>query len=261
LRVFRASRRYFHLEATVWACRQSATALGIVFSLVLLSSLQSAASEAASGADRTIEKVAREVFAERWPELRAGALEVWGWLQALEVIAVATFLLGAILSWTLLRLRWEARWYMVSDECLRIREGLLRTHERTMTVANIQNLTIRRGPLQKLFRIADLEVRTAGGGAPASGDEHGEASHDLHVARFRGVDDAEALRDRIQAALLRHRDSGLGDPDERGHEDLAPALSPAVLPAAQELVREARRLRATVETLERPRAVPRAPAP
>lgn len=254
LRVFHASRRYFRLKATGWALRHAAAAVGILISLALLSAVERVA--VMTSDNRGLEMVARDVFASRWPQVRTGAVAIWGWVEAFEVLAVAAFLVGAALSWALLELDWEARWYMVSDESLRIREGLLRTHERTMTVANIQNLTIRRGPLQKLFRIADLEVRTAGGGAPDFGDAHERRSHDLHVGLFRGIEDVEALRDRIQASLLLHRDSGLGDPDEGSGETPAPPASPLLLPAAQELLSATRGLRAALETLaeERGRA-------
>lgn len=247
LQVFHASRRYLHLKTTGWALRHAVAALGILISLAFLAAVERAA--VASADNRGLETLARDVFGQRWPALRAGAIGIWGWVEAFEVLAVATFLVGLALSWALLKLDWEARWYLVSDESLRIREGLLRTHERTMTVANIQNLTIRRGPIQKFFRIADLEVRTAGGGGPAPPTDHQDLEQDLHVVRFRGIDDAEALRDRIQAALLRHRDSGLGDPDEGSGEAAAPPASPRLLPAAEELLRETRELRAALETL------------
>jgi membrane protein YdbS with pleckstrin-like domain len=257
LHVFHASRRYFRLRASFWALRQAAATVGILFSLVLLATVKRVA--VMTSHNRGLEMAARDVFASHWPQVRAGAVAIWGWVEAFEVLAVAVFLVGAALSWALLELDWEARWYMVSDESLRIREGLLRTHERTMTVANIQNLTIRRGPLQKIFRIADLEVRTAGGGAPELGEEHEGPGRDLHVGRFRGIEDVEALRDRIQASLLRHRDSGLGDPDEVGDPDggsgETPALParPLLLPAAQELLHATRGLRAALETLAQER--------
>jgi hypothetical protein len=172
-------------------------------------------------------------------------------------VALGLFAVNVWWTWQLLRLDWEARWYMVSDESLRIREGLFRTHERTMTVANIQNVSVRRGPLQKLLGIADVEVQTAGGGAARKSAQRGRHGHDdLHVGRFRGIDDAEALRDRIQAAMRRHRGSGLGDPDEpivAAPPAFAPAFAPArasggdLAAACEELLREARGLRRAAE--------------
>jgi hypothetical protein len=255
LLTFRASRRHFYLQAAGWGLRQLAALVGIVVSLIFLGFFETTAFDLP--ASRALDKVAERFFRMSWVELQAKVAEVWPWVVAVETVAITAFVVGLWLSWTVLRLDWEARWYMVSDECLRIREGLFRTHERTMTVANIQNLSVRRGPLQKLLGIADLEVQTAGGGAASGLHGHRRPGQgtDLHVGRFRGVDDAEALRDRIHAALLRHRDSGLGDPDELvaaapvADEPVAvaaPAASGGLDAAAAELLAESRRLRAAV---------------
>ena len=77
---------------------------------------------------------------------------------------------------------------MVSDESLRIREGLVRVPEQTMTVANIQNMRISQGPLQRLFGLAEFEVHTAGGGGKATEDDK-SATRNLHVGHFRGLGD------------------------------------------------------------------------
>jgi hypothetical protein len=117
-----------------------------------------------------------------------------------------------------------------------------------MTVANIQNLTIRQGPLQKLLGIADLEVHTAGGkhADPGEGDE---TAKNLHVGRFRGIANAAELRDRIRATLRRHRGSGLGGDAEDDEPAAVPptGLSLLASSAAAELLGEARALRATLE--------------
>ena len=247
---FRASRRRFQLHAAGWALRQGLALLGILFSIAVLAALEHAGEPIGWLGERL-----RTVFPHEWYEIQRRLLEVsgflWGYARIFEWVALGFFAVNLWLSWQLLRLDWEARWYMVSEESLRIREGLLRTHERTMTVANIQNLAIRRGPLQKLLGIADLEVRTAGGGATSKTAGQGREHDDLHTGRFRGIDDAEALRDRIQAAMLRHRGSGLGDPDEGGEAapppPAPPAASGALLAACEELLREARGLRLAAE--------------
>jgi hypothetical protein len=155
LLTFRASRRYFYLQAAGWGLRQLAALVGIVVSLVFFGFFETTATSLP--ASRAFDKVAERIFRMSWEELQARVAELWPWVVAVETLAISAFVVGLWLSWTFLRLDWEARWYMVSDECLRIREGLFRTHERTMTVANIQNLSVRRGPLQKLLGIADLE--------------------------------------------------------------------------------------------------------
>jgi hypothetical protein len=80
------------------------------------------------------------------------------------------------------------------------------------------------------------------------GKEH--QHRDLHLGFFRGVDDAEAIRDLILAHLRHLRDSGLGDPDEEleaaGVEESggAPrAQESGAVAAARELLAAARELR------------------
>ena len=90
--------------------------------------------------------------------------------------------------------------------------GILSLREKTMTFANIQNIEIRRNPLQRLLGIADVQVRTAGGGGGAA--ESGHIGESLHQASFRGVDDPEMIRTTIAERVRLHRGSGLGDPDD-----------------------------------------------
>lgn len=206
LTVFRASERYFYLGVVGWLFKQVGAFLGLLFSVALFSGgfVGLAGIDAVRGWMDEVERV------------RIGPLEVEGDLLGLvtviELFAFGTFVVQLVASAVLLRLAFEMRWYMVSDESLRIREGLWRVHEQTMTVANIQNMSVRQGPLQKLLGIADLEVQTAGGGAPPEGGH--QPGKSFHVGRFRGIDDAEGLRDRIRRVLARHRDAGLGDPED-----------------------------------------------
>ena len=137
------------------------------------------------------------------------------------------------------------RWYIVTDRSMRIREGITSIREMTMTYANVQNLTIRQGPLQRLLRISDLRVRTAGGGSDEEGEDNEEKGGSMHIGYFRGVEDAHEIRDSILTRLKQLNDAGLGDPDD---DRLAPAPATAsvgaeVLGAARDLLGEARALR------------------
>lgn len=132
-----------------------------------------------------------------------------------EVLAWVGFLAQLPFTFALIKLDFELRWYIVTDRSLRIREGILHVVEKTMTYANIQNLAIRQGPLQRILRIHDLEVKTAGGGAASQKDPYGgKMGDDLHTAYFRGVDNAAEIRMLILDRVRRHRDAGLGDPDD-----------------------------------------------
>ena len=114
-----------------------------------------------------------------------------------------------------------------------------------MTFSNIQNVSIRQGPMQRAFGISDVEVRTAGGGESAgSGDSEGQTDN-LHLGYFRGVDNAAEIRDTILTHLRRLRTGGLGDPDEPASLPSVSASEP--LDAARQVLAEARALRQALD--------------
>jgi len=115
----------------------------------------------------------------------------------LHLAAMLLFLLEATLSWVMIRLDYRNRWYILTDRCLRIREGLKTVREMTISLANIQHIALRQGPLQRLVGIADVEVRTAGGGSSDHPRHHQGDSASMHIGRLRGIADAEAVRDSI----------------------------------------------------------------
>jgi uncharacterized membrane protein YdbT with pleckstrin-like domain len=144
-----------------------------------------------------------------------------------------------------LRIDYEMRWYMVTDRSLRIREGVIGLREMTLTFANIQEISITQGPVQRLFKIHDLLVRTAGGGGAPQQQGHAAA---MHIGYFRGVDNAEEIRDLIRARLKAYKSTGLGD----GHVEVEPE-SPGGGSLSDALVKlrdETRALRDAVETAE-----------
>ena len=120
--------------------------------------------------------------------------------------------------------------------------------ERTMTFSNIQNVAIRQGPVQRLFGISDVEVRTAGGGSASPGKQHQQGMADnLHLGYFRGVENAAEIRDAILVHLKGLRSAGLGDPDEPAASDLAPDSGGGeLLAAGRQVLAEARGLRQMV---------------
>jgi len=219
--VFRAARGFFYYRLLGWALRQLVLLLSIGFGLL---SFNLAASEDVPGG---------QVF----------------WV--LELVAVSSLLLQMPITFLMIAFDFRYRWYIVTDRSLRIREGVWLVQERTMTFSNIQNISIRQGPVQRLFGIADLEVRTAGGGdQPMAGQKHSKVLDNLHVGYFRGVDNAEEIRDTILSRLRNLHASGLGDPDDPAADESPVALEAndtvpevAVLEAAHELLAEVRSLR------------------
>jgi membrane protein YdbS with pleckstrin-like domain len=229
VRVFRAAPSYFRYRAIVWGLRELGAVAGIVAYFTF--------------APWTLENaLPRRVPVGPFTMSRETVIA----LSALiETVGIATLAVQAIASFLILRLDYEQRWYIVSDRSLRIREGLVRLHEKTMTFANVQQVGIRQNPIQRWFGIADVEVRTAGGGRRAGNDER-ERGDDHHVGVLRGVTDAEAIRDLVQDRLRHYKDSGLGDPDQDQAAPRHAAASPDLAAAAAALRDEARALRETL---------------
>ncbi len=221
LRVFRAGRNFYKYKVVLWTLTQLGAIVGAVFGLLML---------------RTVE------ISHPAAALLVRLGEIIGWI---------TLAIQIPFTWAVLKLDYEMRWYIVTDRSLRIREGVASVVEKTMTFRNIQNLSIRQGPIQRALGIADVEVRTAGGGA--SGPKEGKGKgpgEELHLATFRGVDNANEIRDVIAERLRLYRDSGLGDPDDaHARHDLRSAPGEAgAIDAARELLAEARALRAAIRS-------------
>ena len=101
-----------------------------------------------------------------------------------------------------------------------------------MTFANIQEIRVNANPIEGLLGLANVEVRSAGGGGS---DEHGTPSSG-HVAKCGGADKAAAIRDLLVGRLRVYRDSGLGEKTVEAQQALA-------LSAAREVLQETRALR------------------
>jgi membrane protein YdbS with pleckstrin-like domain len=144
------------------------------------------------------------VFAEAAVEMHPAAAAV-----SVTVLLVTAFI--AVLRYFLIRLDYDMRYYVVTDRSLRIRQGALTIQESTYTFANVQNLTIRQGPMERLFGISNLHVETAGGAAASQSEEPGGTHHHGVLA---GIDNAPEVRDRILTLLRAYRDAGLGDRED-----------------------------------------------
>lgn len=175
-------------------------------------------------------------------------------IHLFEYGAILLFLVQIPFSYAAARLEFELRWYIVTDRSLRIRSGLLAMQESTMSFANLQQVSISQGPLQRFLGLADLRVQSAGGGGDAKTNHHGDES--LHTGVFHGVENAPEIRDLILDRLRHFREAGLGDPEDRStapaslaasHASSAPLASPSTdasaLAAARELLAETRALR------------------
>ena len=211
-RVFRAAPAYLKYRTVVWAI---GAALALIAGLIFLGGLN-----LALASDRSVPGFVR------------------GLVFAVSAFVFSMIVLHAIFSFAVIRLDFEKRWYTVTDRSLRIREGVLNVREMTVMFANIQNVSVMQGPIQRPLGIADLQVETAGGGGAHANQK--QLGPNLHTAWFRGIDNAEEVKQLIQERLRALKDSGLGH-----HEEMhrAPATAPAFLDALRAVHTEARALR------------------
>ncbi len=224
-RVFRAAPNYFYLLLVRWG-------IGAFAMLILAIVVTGLALGASAGAPPPVVVLLGLVAAVVW------------------LFVVIQVLFG----YAVVRLNWEMRWYMISDRAIRIREGIWSVREKTIALANIQNISVRQGPLERLLGIADVEVRTAGGGGggPRQGQHGGHqgVGEPMHIGFFRGVDNAEEIRDVVRTGVRRYRDTGLGDHDDHDDHDgseEAESHSSSSMEEAARLLHEARLLRSALE--------------
>lgn len=209
--IFRASPRYLTYLLLAWALRSAAMVLALGGLVV-----------GAGIGIVTEEKV-------WWPVFLLGGV-------------TGTFLfVFTFISYATIRLDFEMRWYVLTDRSLRIREGIAHMREVTLTLANVQDIKVSQGPLQRLLDLTDVEVDTAGGGggaaAAARGSVHG------HHGVLRGVDKGSELVAKIRSRVQQRKGTGLGDVDE--HHDESAAADPFLV-ALREVRDEAKALRAAV---------------
>lgn len=167
--------------------------------------------------------------------------------------ALLGFVLGGLViclqiaAWFLIRIDYEMRYYIVTDRSLRVRQGAWTVREMTITYANVQNIRVVQGPLERLFGIWNLRIDTAGGGGIAGGQG---GSHSIEMA---GIEDAKDVRDGILEHLRAlGAGAGLGDDDDDDRTTTARTAplgsSPAVMDELRGLLAAATALRAAANS-------------
>lgn len=250
VRVFRAANNYFRFRLVGWGLTQVGTLVGIIISLGVLRTI---GDEIKGVAHPFVPAPGVEIYAEgRGPDVIprpvaeiAGRTPPWviPVVTVVEVLGILGYLAQIPITLAAVRLDFELRWYMVTDRSLRIRSGIWKLKETTMSFANLQQVVVTQGPLQRLLSIADVRVQSAGGGGGSMADEHSKKDDSLHSGIFHGVDNAHEIRDLILRRLSRFRESGLGDPDDQHHHGAESSGSGDLQTAAIELLDEARKLR------------------
>jgi membrane protein YdbS with pleckstrin-like domain len=228
-RIFRAAPNYYRYLLFIWALRTGAIFIFAGFGL-LMSVIVPAVLGSKHG----------------HPEMLL--------LLIIPFFGVTLIVVESLFRLVVLRLEYEKRWYVVTDRSLRVREGVVAIREMTVNFANIQNISVSQGPVQRALGIADLKLDTAGGGGGSASHNQRQPTENLHTAWFRGINNAAEVRDLIQQRLRLLRDSGLGDHEELSRPMAVAGLpgglpaSPALLARLREVHAEARALRGCVES-------------
>lgn len=276
VRVFHAGKNYYYLKLGAWALTQVGAVIGIIFSLSFIHEVEgeialaraqqdpSAQVQAAPDAEGEI-RVFHLIQSMLPPQAVEGTKQFlmrapWWALplvKLFEFLAIAGFIAQLPITFAAVRLDFEQRWYIVTDRSLRLRAGVFGLTESTMSFANLQQVEVKQGPLQRLLGLADVRVQSAGGGG--GGDKKHDEEDSLHTAVFHSVTNASEIRDLILDRLRRFRQASLGDPDDPHLPDPATDAPLAIsasgestaLAAAHEVLAEVRSLRSALAARRR----------
>lgn len=136
----------------------------------------------------------------------------------LACFVIPVLLIGHVVLYIAVYLRYDTMWYVITHRSLRARCGIWVIYEHTITFENVQNVYLRRGPLQTLFGISELVVETAG----SSQSEHDSPFASGNSLRMQGLTNPTELRELIMQRVRDSRSAGLGD-ETRG--DATPRFS------------------------------------
>lgn len=129
----------------------------------------------------------------------------WAWVLAIPALVIA--IVPDIIAYIAIHLRYDTIWYAVSQRGVHLRRGIVVITEHTISLANIQNISIVRGPVEQLFSIATLVVETAGASA-------GEDANSLTVGNrvvMVGLKNVDEIRELLMSRIRESRAAGLGD--------------------------------------------------
>jgi uncharacterized membrane protein YdbT with pleckstrin-like domain len=156
------------------------------------------------------------------------------------VLAVPAFVLAVapdVVAYVAIHLRYDTMWYVMSDRSLRCRRGIWEILEHTITFENVQNVHVRRGPVQYFFGIWTIVIETAG-----AAEEEGHNKFAVgNKAIMEGIDNPEEIRQLILERVQRSRSAGLGD---EGREPVAGGFRAEHVAALEQVLEAARSLRA-----------------
>lgn len=131
------------------------------------------------------------------------------------LLAIPAFLVAVlpdIVAYIAIHLRFDTIWYGVSDRGVYIRRGIWVITEHTITLENVQNVSVARGPIEQLYGLSTLVVETAGSQA-GDGDSRLAVGN---LAIMVGLENAEEICELIMSRVRKTKTTGLGDEASEG---------------------------------------------
>jgi membrane protein YdbS with pleckstrin-like domain len=159
-------------------------------------------------------------------KLKGWALVGAAFALIVELVSVAFALVAA-------RVDFELRHYLVGDRSLRVAQGAWTREEVTISYANVQNLEVTQGPLERMFGFKSLTISTAGADTTPGGQNS-------HLVMLVGLENADEVRELILGMLRHQKDAGIGD------HHAAPAKTALSVERLKEIRDAARALEAAV---------------
>ena len=125
----------------------------------------------------------------------------------LTIPALALAILLDIVAYVAVHLKYDTMWYVMNARSLRCRRGIWTVIEHTITFENVQNVHIRRGPVQYFFGIWTIVVETAGAAEPGEANRYAVGNK----AIMEGIENPAEIRDLIMERVRRSRGTGIGE--------------------------------------------------
>jgi membrane protein YdbS with pleckstrin-like domain len=115
------------------------------------------------------------------------------WVAVITIATVVMICLSAVLAMVMVNLVYENITFLVKDDSLTINKGMVFKHSITVPFNRVQNVTIFRGPLERIFGLSTITISTAGWGN----------------GRLQGINHPELLRDIILKRVSKVKNNGL----------------------------------------------------
>lgn len=128
-----------------------------------------------------------------------------GIVLALPVLMLFAFV--SAVNYVALYLEYDTTWYAVGESSVRTRSGVWINREITVNYDNVQNVSVKQGPLQRRFGISVVRIDTAG--MQSAGNQYQTAS--AAGVSLVGLSNAEEVKQLIQKRCDASQSAGLGD--------------------------------------------------